>query len=251
MAAGAVAFIPAVLEETGQPDGTTERIDTRPLVGAAGDGRPMESLLYGAVTTAKEAIASDATVHQALASGGRFLTLSLGTALSDTGRHAESLAMGVRPVTGYVRMLTPPSCSRCVILAGARYGTRQAFQRHPGCDCRHIPASEDVAGSITTTPGEYFDSLTAAEQDKAFTKAGAEAIRNGADMTQVVNARSGMKVAQIGGRKSLITVSGSTRRGLYGSRQRGKPRLMPETIARIAKNKDDYLRLLRVNAYIY
>jgi hypothetical protein len=211
----------------------------------------MESLLYGAVTTAKEAIASEATVHQALASGGRFLTLSLGTALSDTGRHAESLAMGVRPVTGYVRMLTPPSCSRCVLLAGARYGMREAFQRHPGCDCRHIPASEDIAGDIMTTPGDYFDSLATAEQDKAFTKAGAEAIRNGADMGQVVNARRGMRAAQIGGRKTLVTSSGTRRTGLYGSRLRNKPRLMPESIARIATSKDDYLRLLRANAYIY
>jgi len=251
VARGAAAFIPAVLEETGQSAATSERIDTRPLIGAAGDGRPLESLLYGSVTTAKTAIADGSTVAQALTAGGQFLTLSLGTALSDTGRHAESLAMGVRPVSGYVRMLTPPSCSRCVILAGQWYRKSQGFARHPGCDCRHIPASESVAGDMTVSPLDYFDSLSPDEQARTFTAAGAEAIRNGADIHQVVNARRGVSVAQVGGRKSLVTTSGTSKRGLYGSRVRGKARLMPETIARIATSKEDYLRLLRANAYIF
>lgn len=42
-----------------------------------------------------------------------------------------------------------------------------------------------------TGPGDYFESLDRAEQDKIFTKAGAQAIRDRADINQVVNARRG------------------------------------------------------------
>jgi hypothetical protein len=41
------------------------------------------------------------------------------------------------------------------------------------------------------SPSDYFESLTSAEQERVFTKAGAEAIRAGADPVKVVNARRG------------------------------------------------------------
>jgi len=133
------------------------------------------------------------------------------------------------------------------------------------CDCRNIPASESVAGDLTVDPHDYFASLSPEQQDRIFTKAGAEAIRNGADVNQVVNARRGMRAAQVGGRDVLITSEGTTRRGLayhrlsqsagqdikagrYRSARR--PRLMPETIRAIATDQADYLRLLRANGYL-
>ena len=277
IAEGALAYVPAVLEETGQTRAVESFATPRgsALVGVAGDGRPLDGLLYGAVTHAKQGVAGGLSAQQALTSGGRWLTMAAGTVLSDTGRHGESLAMGVRPVGGYVRMLVPPSCSRCAILAGAWYRSKQPFDRHPGCDCRHIPASEAVGNDLTVNVAEYFDSLTDAEQNRIFTNAGAEAIRNGADINQVVNARRGMRTAQIGGRDVLITTEGTTRRGMayrhlspssatdvrapisrfgaeratrYSSARR--PRAMPETIQAIAKDREDYLRLLRANGYI-
>lgn len=282
VAAGALGYIPDVLEDTGQsraaaPFATPQ---IRGLVGVAGDGRPVESLLYGAVTHAKSQVASGASMAQALRSGGSWLSMATGTLLSDTGRQAESLGMGVRPVSGYVRMLNPPSCSRCVVLAGRWYRKSAGFPRHPGCDCRHIPASESVAGDLTVDPVDYFDSLSAAEQDATFGKAGADAIRSGADIGQVVNARRGVRTAQIGGRDVPITTEGTTRRGrayhylapagttidrsqralrqtrrglevrTIERRVASRPRLMPETIARVATDRDDYLRLLRANGYI-
>jgi hypothetical protein len=193
--------------------------------------------------------------------------MAVGTLLSDTGRQSESLAMGVRTVTGYVRMLNPPSCSRCALLAGKWYRKNTGFRRHPGCDCRHIPSSESVAGDLTVDPNVYFDSLGKAEQDRVFTKAGAEAIRSDANINQVVNARRGMQSAQVGGRQILATTEGTTRRGVaYQSLSTSKatdvkvagqrysrasrPRLMPETIQAIATDRDDYLRLLAVNGYL-
>lgn len=257
VAEGAVAYVPDVLEETGQsrairPAGT---VRTTGLVGVAGDGRPVESLLFGAVTRSKERVGAGLSPAQALASGSRWLGTSVGTLLSDTGRQSESLAIGVRPVGGYVRMLNPPSCSRCVILAGRWYSKSSGFQRHPGCDCRHIPASESVAGELTVSPVDYFDSLSVEQQDATFTKAGADAIRNGADMNQVVNARRGMRQAQVGGRQILITTEGTTKRGAAARALRTetggrRPRLMPESIAQIATSRDDYLRLLLANGYL-
>jgi len=254
VAAGALDFIPDVLEDTGQSRAATAvaRPNARGLVGVAGDGRPVDSLLYGAVAHAKTRVAGGASTAQALRSGGKWLSLATGTLLSDTGRQAESLGMGVRPVSGYVRMLNPPSCSRCVVLAGRWYRKSTGFARHPGCDCRHIPASESVAGDLTVNPAEYFDSLTADEQDATFGKAGAGAIREGAEIGKVVNARRGVQVSQVGGRSVLTTTEGTTRRGRASRAATGRrgARLMPETIARVATDRDDYLRLLRVNGYL-
>lgn len=95
---------------------------------------------------------------------------------------------------------------------------------------------------MTTDPYEYFRSLSAEEQDKLFGKAEANAIRDGADIFQVINAQRGV---QPGG---LITKEGTSRRGNYGA---GKPpRLTPEGI--YAKNlpREDTLRLLETHGYI-
>lgn len=83
--------------------------------------------------------------------------------------------------------------------------------------------------------------MTREEQAKAFTVAGAEAIRSGADPARVVNARRGMYEA--GGR--LLTREATTRRGI------GRPiRLMPEQIYRDARDRSETLRLLRLHGYI-
>jgi hypothetical protein len=109
------------------------------------------------------------------------------------------------------------------------------------CDCIHIPAREDSADDLQTDSRRYFDSLSATEQDKAFTKAGAEAIRNGADVAKVVNARRGIQAASIGGQKVLVTTEAAGRR----------PRLMPEAIlAASGGNRDEAIRLLKVNGFI-
>jgi hypothetical protein len=196
----------------------------------------------------------------ALRQGGLWMDTAVTSTLSDTGRQSEALAIGLRPeVTTYVRMLTAPSCARCVLLAGSRYKSQTAFQRHPGCDCRHIPAAESVAGDMTVDPRAYFDDLTREQQAATFGVAGSEAIRAGADIGQVVNARRGMAPAQVGGQRVLVTTEGTTRQGLarqrmdvmHGAARTSRvARLMPETIAQVATDHEDYLRLLRVYGYL-
>ncbi|MEU1240053.1 hypothetical protein ABZ388_06810 [Micromonospora parva] len=101
----------------------------------------------------------------------------------------------------------------------------------------HIPAREDTADDLRTDPRRYFDSLSAAEQDRLFTPAGAEAIREGADIGQVVNARRG--VYEAGGRQFTRTNAGK------------RPRLMPEQILREANgDRAEAVRLLKLHRYL-
>jgi hypothetical protein len=275
MASGSQVYVPAVMAETEQVSEVIGRADVSPLIGVDGSGRPMSSLLYQAVVHAKSDVGEGIPYRAALRNSRGWLSTATGTALSDTGRQSESLGMGLRSVGAYVRVLVPPSCSRCVVLAGARYDAQTAFQRHPGCDCRNIPADDEAtAAELTLNPQEYFLSLSDTEQDATFGLDGADAIRAGADVNQVVNARRGMSASQVGGRAVLTTSEGTTRRGMaytrlspskasdvkragtrYGTATRARaaanrPRLMPETIRAVATDQADYLRLLRANGYL-
>lgn len=138
----------------------------------------------------------------------------------------------------------------------------------PFCDCRHVPAIEDTAGDLTTDPDTYFRSLDEASQDRIFTKSGAQAIRDGANPAQVVNARAGMSTAQVQlrgpgdrwtakgrleaqrvyGRDVFTTTEGTTRRG--SAHRARAPRLMPESVYQIAEDRADAIRLLRINGYL-
>lgn len=261
MASQGAAYVPAVMPFTGLA-GAVEpvaRVNPGALAGVTGAGVALDDALRVSIIHAKQRVGEGWTAPQALASVGKWLSSSVGTALSDAGRSGESLAMAVRPkVRTYVRMLTPPSCSRCAILAGTTWHVEDAFERHPKCDCRNIPAAESVADDLTVDKDAYFASMSEAEQNRVFTNAGADAIRNGADMNQVVNARSGMTRAQSGrlirdSHGLYSTSSGTTRRGLYGGTTGGKrPRLMPESLREIAgKNDAEFRRLLEANKYIF
>lgn len=198
---------------------------------------------------------ADQAAQEALAEAERWVEQVAATILIDTARAAESAATAEREwVEGYYRMLNPPSCSRCVILAGRFYRWNEGFERHPLCDCRHIPASEGDHADLRMNPGAYFDSLSREEQDKAFTKAGAQAIRDGADIGQVVNARRGMSRAQIGGRDVLVSSESTTRRGLASRARTGRnmsQRLMPESIYDIAgDDRALAIRLLKLHGFL-
>jgi hypothetical protein len=155
------------------------------------------------------------------------------TGLGDTARGAVQAGMHARPaVKGYVRMLRGTSCARCAILAGRHYRSAVAFKRHKRCDCVNVPVAEDHGGDWTTNPKDYFESLDTADQNRLFTTAGAEAIRHGADMAQVVNARQGITTASAFGQTVQATTVGTTQSGLAGQRLAGTglPRLLPDEI---------------------
>lgn len=272
VADGALAYVPAVLGDAA-PEPVYASAGSR-FVGVAGDGLPVASMAYGAVIQAKQAVAVGASVAEALAQGGRHLTLSSGTLLSDTGRSAEKVSGGAHRVTTWTRMLTPPSCGRCVILAGRVTRQREAFDRHPGCDCRNVPSTEDTGADARTDPRAYLEELSADEQDRVLgSKANGQAFRDGADMNQLINAyrkAGAVRPGQINGVGIKYTREGTTRRGhaYWQMSQAGyikeqgvfrngskyyrlkSPRLMPETIYSIAKDQADAKRLLKLYGWV-
>lgn len=271
-ATSADPYLDQVLPAQGIDPDADGTVEPRSLTGVASDGRDLGSLLYETIITVKSAIAQGSGIIQALTSGLLQLDMIVRTQVADAGRIATSIGTtSRRNAGGFVRMLNPPSCSRCAILAGKWYRWNAGFDRHPRCDCTQIPSSENIAGDLTTDPKVYFHSLSEADQNRLFTAAGAQAIRDGADMNQVVNARRGMYTA--GGRS--LTSEGTTRRGLYGGyvrqadgsltvrpgsqlaktggryRTATTPRLMPEQIYKIAgDDRDEAIRLLRSNGFL-
>jgi hypothetical protein len=252
----AIASVDGMLDEQGIDDPPVGTPNPLAVAGVASDGRTLTTLFDQATTDYQ-------------------FGLMVATQLQDAARTAASMGIVARQQVGYVRMLNPPSCSRCAILAGKWFKWNEGFQRHPRCDCRHVPASETNWRGLTTNPSDYFESLPATEQDRIFTKAGAQAIRDGGDPLQIVNARRGMAPAQLFGRDVQITREGITRRGLYGTSQAGsrdgfnvtnkgprgsvknynertakRARLMPETIYRVAEDRADAQRLLKLYGYI-
>lgn len=225
------SYVAAALVEQAAAAAADGAVRGLSFAGIASDGRSCESLLAEALIAAKTAVAAGAGINQALATGRRTLIRIVGTQVHDAGRVAVGVATVAHPTaTGYARMLNPPSCDRCAVLAGRVYRTLDAFERHPLCNCRHIPVAEN-SGDHTTDPRRYFDSLTPAKQDRYFTAAGAAAIRAGVDIAQVVNVRGGMATA--GGRAAHRT-----------------GRLMPEAIFAAAASRDDALSLLARHGYL-
>jgi hypothetical protein len=148
--------------------------------------------------------------------------------VQDAGNAAEQVSVATRPEIGWTRMLTPPSCSRCVVLAGRIYRYSDGFMRHPQDDCVTIPVAEGDE-TYTADPVE----LLKAGQVTGLSKADQQAILDGADFGQVVNSR---RIA------SQLTEAGHTlTRG-------GRP--TPAGIYRLASDRAEALALLQRYRYI-
>jgi len=141
------------------------------------------------------------------------LELMTVTQIADASRVASGVAIATRERVSWTRMVNPPCCARCAILAGRVYRWSEGFQRHPGCDCRHIPTQEDVAGDVRTDPQALF------KQGKVsgVTRAEQKAIEDGANINRVINARRSLYMDEAGHR---LTREATTRRG-------GAPRIRP------------------------
>lgn len=234
------------------------------LAGVASDGRALRSLLAFPLARALRQRGDGASADDALAQMLRALAMIAGTQVADAGRAGAGVSMAAnRTVIGYERVVQLPACSRCIILAGRLYSWSEGFARHPNCDCVHRPVSS-IEEWRKARPGNFptriFDRMSRAEQDRIFGRAGAQAIRDGADIAQVVNAHRGMQTA--GGR--VFTTEGTTARGLAGRRlgqlakvQGAKyrrstiARVMPEAIYEAAAgDRDEVIRLLKRFGYI-
>lgn len=253
------------------------------FVGITLDGRELAPAMYGAVTTTKQ-LTTTYGATRAFEVGASFLATVIGSAIQDMGRAADGTLSAGRKFTQYVRVLSPGACSRCGILAG-KSSTPVPFKRHPRCKCTAYPLANGrgpVPDGMYGSPDDYFDSLGRDEQDRIFTKAGAEAIRKGADPIKVVNARRGAYGIGYGtGYATPVTMSrlqpltigvkadgsplqvyatteGTTRRGQFGKqnftgegRRTTTVRLMPEQILKMAGDDPDrWVTLLRKYGYL-
>lgn len=281
VAAGQVAaasradpYVESIVTAQGGESDPAGRVRASMFAGRAADGRSLDSLLYLPVVTTKQGIAAGLSDTDAMLRGLEQLLRMAATEVMDAGRTAAGVSIaGNRMIRGYIRVVNPPACARCIILAGKEFGWNAGFQRHPRCDCVHMPALLVARGRHRPggafSPQAYFNGLSRAEQDRVFTIAGARAIRDGASPTSVVNARRDMYTADAYGRRLRATREGATRRGAFYRLERARaiaagqvpanigrafrlrtPRLLPETIYRIADSRDDAIRMLRRFGYI-
>lgn len=248
-------------------DTSREGFEPDSLSGVAADGSDLLHTLMWPAWAAVAALAGGSGVGRARAVGAAAAELTTATQVQDAFRTASSVAAAAKPsVRDWTRALTPPSCSRCIVLAGD-YSWSTAFQRHPRCDCTAIPTSSDSTADLSSlSPKAYFDGLSESEQDQVFGAAGAQAIRDGADIGRVVNARrkaAGISTAA-GSQLGMIRQQGilDQVKGLDGdplitfSRTSGQDRrdkrvrVMPETIYQVADSRDHAIDLLKANGYI-
>ena len=236
-------------------------VDPSSLAGVSSRGASLGAALYSAIPHTKDLIAGGMPERVALSRGREVLQMSAAAQVADAGRTAAGLDTFARPKVGYVRMLNPPSCSRCSVLAGRFYRSNEGFRRHPRCDCVHVPTTRTEAASsegLVHDPYAYFESLSEAAQDKTFGKAQAQAIRDGADLFQVVNARRGMSYAGVssdGSRRgqrvaSDFTREGTTRRALWGGANPKGKRLTPDAIYAQGLPREATLDLLAKHGYL-
>lgn len=128
------------------------------------------------------------------------------------------------------------------------------------CDCTVVPLDRAEWEGVQT-PEQIYASMSERDRRRVFGVAGSQAIDQGADMGQIVNARRGMSDAG-----DATTTEGATVRGYYGRRMRraggavdrgdGRysvvttPRLSPDEIFRRTDDRDEQVALLRANAYL-
>ena len=219
-------------------------VDPDSVAGESSDGGDLEAALYVPAIRAKQAISAGAAPAPAMRAVQSEFRMLVGSLVADSGRKAATALNATRFTGGYVRMLNTPSCSRCAILAGRWFRWNDGFQRHPQCDCVHIPAkSGDWARDegFVSDPYEYFESLSEADQARLFGKSNARAIRDGADIFQVENAKRGVAI------DGQTTTASTSRRGIY--RGRGA-RLTPDAIYRTAGTRTNALKMLEEYGYV-
>lgn len=268
----------------GEQDGG--QVVAEAFAGVTREGRAVAPELYAAVTTTKKLVGAGSGVPAAFRAGAGVLSVLAANIIRDSGRMASGVSAVSSGSTRYVRVVQPGACSRCAILAGVE-GYRTAFERHPGCRCTSMwIADGETPDGFFTSPSDYFESLTEAEQEHAFTKSGAWAIREGADPVKVVNSRRGaleaakrpdgsyslarLRPTTIGVRADgsplqvFSTPEGTTARSTWARQQAldvrrstdryrrtSTLRLMPEQIQAMSRGPEHARELLRKYGYLY
>lgn len=240
------------------------QINPAAFAGVAANGGDLLSLLMTPALQALSLMGLGIDLRSAMTTGLNVLTRIVLTEISDSGRRASGVGMTAnKGFTVYVRSVRLPACGRCIVLAGRQYPWSTGFARHPQCDCQMVPITVDsrgVSGMMPSSPKKLFDRMSVADQNRAFGKDGAQAIRDGAHMDQVVNASRG--VSTVNGKQ--VTSAGTTVRGFAGRRmgqlekvpgqKNRRSKTVRPTPAQIYKDaagdRDEAIRLMKRFAYI-
>lgn len=211
-AVSGVQSVEEILDEVGVEAPLVGQVAPEAFAGLTSAGGDMQSFLEAAASLAE-------------------LEMGVITQINDAARVAAGVSMVARPLLGgYVRHLTPPSCARCTILAGRFYRWSDGFLRHPNCDCVMVPATDaDRSQELLYDPAAAFE----AGQVTDLSEADAQAVRDGADLGQVVNVRR---------RAAGLTEAGRVLERLG--------RLTPEGIYHIASDRGQAIELLVKFGYI-
>ena len=239
--------------------------------GTASDGRSMASLVAGPMLRMAALSAGGAPTAQVRTVGGSLMERLVVTQLHDTSRASSGVIITAnRRVKGHERVVESGACGKCIILSGRIYRWSEGFKRHDNCRCTMRPATDPDFRS-SPSPEKIFEDMSEAEQNQAFGTYRAQAIRDGADLNQVVNSARQGAMSEGG----LVTSEGTTRRGFASSarrefdrqaglvtqettsgrgRQRQRrtgPRLTPQAIYKFSNNDRDLaIEMLRRNGYI-
>ena len=232
----------------------------------ASDGRDLGTLLDQPAREVEAFVSQGMAAGQARAIGERHMLRIVQTQVQDASRVSVGVAItNDRRMSGYIRHLTLPSCSRCIILSGRWYRYSSGFQRHPQCDCVMLPAAEPIN---PPSPREVYDSLSDEERRKAgWSGHDQRAIDDGASLNQVTNYRRELKSVSVAGHSLQTTTVGTTRRGIAGKRlganrkvageryrRTSTVRLTPESIyaeaERLGWSRDEVIRQLKRFGYI-
>lgn len=257
-ARGVAGYVAAALAVQGVTPDPAGAVVASAFAGVAADGRDLATLLSYPLFQVEAFTRQGMAPDEALAVGGRHLERIVTTEAQDAARVATGVAVvNDRKTTGYIRLLTPPSCSRCVILAGRWYAVNAGFERHPQCDCVHVPAAEVVD---PPNPRAVYDDMTAEERTKAgWSAADQQAIADGANLAQVTNAHRDMRSVSVAGQQLQVTLQGRSRRGTAGQRggaRRGKPvlRFTPASVYaeadRLGWSREEIIRALYRFGYL-
>lgn len=229
---------------TGQYEIPEAFADPDSFAGDTSSAGDLSAALYVPAIRAKQAIGAGVAPGMAVQDVRAEFTKIVSSMVADSGRKAATAGNATHFTGGYVRMLNPPSCSRCAILAGRWYRWNDGFLRHPRCDCVHIPSkSGDWARDegFVSDPYDYFNSLSEEEQARIFGGDGSRAIRDGADIFQVENSKRGKSDDK------MTTTASTGRRGIY----RKGGRLTPDGIyARAGDSRAEALRMLEQYGYV-
>lgn len=131
-ARGAQDYAAAAARAWGADPDPAGRVAEATFAATASDGRPLDTLLEQPSLEVAAFIDQGMDKGQADAIGKRHLRRIVTTQVGDAARVATGVAIvNDKALKGYIRHLTLPSCSRCIILSGRWYRWSAGFARHP------------------------------------------------------------------------------------------------------------------------